>query len=115
MSALKLATDAGVTVCFGTDLFGPMHFAQSKEFSIRSKVQTPWQILRSATVNAAKLLKQEHWLGQIKAGYAADLLILNGNPLDDITLLDRVEDGLLAVIQDGRVVASKWAILQAMM
>ncbi|UKZ77035.1 hypothetical protein TrVFT333_004751 [Trichoderma virens FT-333] len=107
LHAIKIATDAGVTVCFGTDLLGPLHFAQSKEFSVRSQVQTPAQILRSATVNAAKLLMKDNELGQVKEGFAADFIVLNGNPLDDITVLDRTEENILAVIKDGRVLTSK--------
>ncbi|KAK0765805.1 hypothetical protein N5P37_001743 [Trichoderma harzianum] len=107
LHAIKIATDAGVTVCFGTDLLGPLHFAQSKEFSVRSQVQTPAEILRSATVNAAKLLMRENELGQIKEGYAADFIVLNGNPLEDITILDRAAETILAVVKDGRVLTSK--------
>ncbi|CAH0044698.1 unnamed protein product [Clonostachys solani] len=106
LAALKMATDAGVTVCFGTDLLGPLHFAQSQEFSVRSQVQTPLQILQSATVNAAKLLMQEDRLGQVKEGFLADLLILDSNPLEDITVLDQPEQHLLAVMKDGRLVTS---------
>ncbi|KAJ5952276.1 Amidohydrolase 1 [Penicillium vulpinum] len=108
LKAMKLAIDAGVTVCFGTDLLGPMHFAQSKEFSVRSSVLTPLQILRSATVNGARLVMQEDKLGQVQEGFVADLLILKGNPLEDITILDRVEEHILAVIKDGRVTTSRW-------
>jgi imidazolonepropionase-like amidohydrolase len=109
LGAIKIAADAGVTICFGTDLLGPLHFAQSKEFSVRSQVQTAGQILRSATVNAAKLLMKENELGQVKAGFAADFIILDGNPLKDITLLDRTEESILAVVKDGRVMSSKWS------
>lgn len=107
LHAIKIATDAGVTVCFGTDLLGPLHFAQSKEFSVRSQVQTSAEILRSATVNAAKLLMRENELGQIKEGHAADFIVLNGNPLEDITILDRAAENILAVVKDGRVLTSK--------
>ncbi|KAJ5496877.1 Amidohydrolase 1 [Penicillium fimorum] len=109
LNAIKIAVDAGVTVCFGTNLLGPMHFAQNKEFSVRSSVLTPLQILRSATVNAARLVMQEHRLGQVLEGFVADLLILKGNPLEDITILDRVEEHILAVIKDGRVTSSRWS------
>ncbi|KAK1242362.1 hypothetical protein MKX07_000348 [Trichoderma sp. CBMAI-0711] len=108
LEAIKLATEAGVTICFGTDLLGPLHFAQSKEFSVRSQVQKPTEILRSATVNAAKLLMRENELGQVKEGFLADFIILERNPLDDITILDRSEDNVLAVVKDGRVVSSRW-------
>ncbi|OQE94222.1 hypothetical protein PENNAL_c0004G05000 [Penicillium nalgiovense] len=93
LEAKKMAVDAGVT---------------SKEFSVRSSVLTPLQILRSATVNAARLVMQEHRLGQIRDGFVADLLILKESPLEDITVLDRVEEHILAVIKDGRVATSRW-------
>ncbi|KAJ5997567.1 hypothetical protein N7499_006038 [Penicillium canescens] len=112
LKAMKIAVEAGVTVCFGSDLLGPMHFAQSKEFSVRSKVLSPLQILRSATVNAARLIMQEDRLGQIREGFAADLLILNENPLEDITVLDRVEEHMMGVIKDGRVSTSRWEALR---
>lgn len=108
LRSMKMAVDLGVTVCFGTDLLGPMHFAQSKEFSVRSSVLTPLQILRSATVNAARLVMQENRLGQVHEGFVADILILNKNPLEDITILDRGEEHILAVIKDGRVATSQW-------
>lgn len=107
LHALKLATDAGVTVCFGSDLLGPMHFAQSQEFAIRRQVQTSLQLLRSATVNAAKLLMREESLGQVKEGFLADLLVLEGNPMEDISLLERPESSILAVVKDGRVASSR--------
>ncbi|KAJ5802146.1 uncharacterized protein N7503_004596 [Penicillium pulvis] len=113
LRAMKMAVDVGVTVCFGTDLLGPMHFAQSKEFSVRSKVLTPIQILRSATINAARLIMQEDRLGQIKEGFTADMLILNANPLEDITVLDRAEQSIMGVIKDGRVLKSRWEKLTA--
>ncbi|CAI7578715.1 unnamed protein product [Penicillium pancosmium] len=107
LKAMKMAVDCGVTVCFGSDLLGPMHFAQSKEFSVRSKVLTPLQILQSATINAARLVMQEDRLGQIREGFAADLLVLDRNPLEDITVLDRAEETILSVIKDGRVFESR--------
>ncbi|KAH0490758.1 hypothetical protein TgHK011_002212 [Trichoderma gracile] len=113
LEAIKLATEAGVMICFGTDLLGPLHFAQSKEFSVRSQVQKLAEILRSATVNAAKLLMRENELGQVKEGFLADFIVLEGNPLEDITILDRSEENILAVVKDGRVVSSRWADVKA--
>lgn len=111
LHALGLAKKVGVDICFGTDLLGPLHFAQCREFAIRSAVQTPLEILQSATLNPARMLRQEGFLGQVAPGFAADLLILNANPLDDITVFDRPDQHLLATIKDGRVVASRWSQL----
>ncbi|KAL2844121.1 hypothetical protein BJY01DRAFT_235458 [Aspergillus pseudoustus] len=112
LHALGLANRVGVDICLGTDLLGPLHFAQSREFAIRSAVQTPLEILRSATVTPARMLKREVFLGQVAPGFAADLLILNANPLEDITVFDRPDQHLLTTIKDGRVVASRWSRLE---
>ena len=111
LHAIKVAEKAGVTICFGTDLLGDLHFAQTREFKLRRQVQTSKNILRSATVNAARLLRQEDFLGQVAPGFAADLLVLNANPLEDITILDKPEQHILATLKDGRVLASRWSKL----
>ncbi|OQV01248.1 hypothetical protein CLAIMM_06636 [Cladophialophora immunda] len=112
LHALRIASDAGVTICFGTDLLGVLHFAQSSEFGLRSKVLSSHDILRSATVNAARMLRQADFLGQIAPGFAADLLVLKANPLEDIAVLDDPAQNVLATIKDGRVVASRWSQLK---
>ncbi|KAG5760067.1 hypothetical protein H9Q72_011820 [Fusarium xylarioides] len=112
LEAIKIATEAGVTICFGSDLLGQLHFAQSREFGLRSQVQSSLEVLRSATINAARMLRQERFLGQIAPGFAADLLILNVNPLEDITVLDTPEKHVLATFKDGRVFASRWLELE---
>ncbi|GIZ44832.1 hypothetical protein CKM354_000801800 [Cercospora kikuchii] len=103
LEAIRIATEVGVTVCYGSDLLGPTHLAQSKEFAIRSTVQTPLQIIQSATINAAKLLQREDSLGQVKQGFLADFLILPNNPLENLTALD--SSGTVIVFKDGRLVS----------
>ncbi|KAL1862444.1 hypothetical protein VTK73DRAFT_6885 [Phialemonium thermophilum] len=109
LQSLKTADDAGVTMCFGTDLLGPMCHLQTHEFAIRSEVLSAAQILKMATVNAARLLMRESQLGAVEAGFAADLLVLNANPLEDIKVLDRPEQHLLVVMKEGRVHCSRWS------
>ncbi|TFB00037.1 Uncharacterized protein CCMA1212_008175 [Trichoderma ghanense] len=111
LKSLRLADAAGVTICHGSDLLGPLWIEQSKEFGIRAQALSAVKILQGATVNAARMLKQEGFLGQIKSGFAADLLILNGNPLDDVTILDEPEKHVLAVMKNGRVYKSRWTKL----
>ncbi|KAL1856552.1 hypothetical protein Plec18167_007324 [Paecilomyces lecythidis] len=112
LNAIKIAANAGVTICFGTDLLGPLHFAQSREFGLRRQVQSSKDILQSATVNAARMLRQDKFLGRIAPGFAADLLILDANPLEDITILDVPDRHVLATVKDGRVLASRWSALK---
>ncbi len=110
--SLQIASEAGVNICFGTDLLGPMVVAQTKEFALRANVLSSVAILQSATITAARLLGQGDFLGQIKAGFAADLLILNENPLEDIEIFDEPEKHLLGVVKDGRVQVSRWSKLR---
>ncbi|KAI7641022.1 amidohydrolase [Hortaea werneckii] len=107
LNALKTAADAGVTICFGTDLLGPLGEAQPKEFAIRSQVLSSLAILQSATVNAARLLGCPDYLGQVRERFSADLLLLAQNPLEDVKVLDNPETNILAVIKEGRVQSSK--------
>lgn len=109
LDSLRIAEAAGVTMCHGTDLLGPLWEEQSREFGLRAKVLSSKTILQGATVNPARMLGQEKSLGQIKDGFIADLLILNKNPLEDITVLDEPDKHMLAVLKNGRVYTSRWS------
>ncbi|KAI0596967.1 amidohydrolase [Biscogniauxia sp. FL1348] len=108
LRSLQLAAEAGVTMCFGTDLLGPLTAEQPREFGIRARVLSAADVLRSATVNAAAMLRQEGFLGQIKPGFAADLLVLAADPLSDVAVLDEPDKVVLAVVKNGRVYCSRW-------
>ncbi|KAJ5629489.1 hypothetical protein N7528_003146 [Penicillium herquei] len=111
LEALRVASEAGVTMCYGSDLLGPLGSAQTHEFALRSQVLKPLEILRSATINPAKMMGWQDAIGQIKEGFHADIIVLNENPLKDVTIFDRPEDHVLAVMKDGRVYKSRWAAL----
>lgn len=109
LRALKIASEAGVTICYGTDLLGSLGQAQTREFALRSQVLSPLAILQSATINPARMLGRPDSLGQIKAGFEADILVLSGNPLEDVRILDDPEGNVLAVMKEGRVQKTRWA------
>ena len=112
LQSIQIADAAGVTMCYGTDLLGPLQVKQTGEFTLRKKAGlSAVKILQSATVNAARMLRQDDRLGRLKESSFADLLILNANPLEDIEVLDRPGKHLLAVLKDGRVVESRWSKL----
>ena len=112
LEALKTASKAGVTMCYGSDLLGPLGSAQTHEFALRAQALTSPEILKSATINPAKMMKHEDSLGQIKDGFIADLLLLERNPLEDVTIFDEPEKNLLAVLKEGRVYKSRWDGIQ---
>jgi imidazolonepropionase-like amidohydrolase len=82
---------AGVRLGFGTDLLGVLDRHQCLEFPLRREVLAPIDILRSATSINADILRQGHRLGRVAPGYVADLIVVDGDPLRDVTLFQ--DDG----------------------
>lgn len=103
LAALEMAYKAGVQLAFGTDLLGSMHRHQLQEFSIRAQVQPNLEVIRAATLYAARLLLAEGELGVIAPGAKADLIAVEGNPLEDIRVLTQPERCLKLVMKGGRV------------
>jgi imidazolonepropionase-like amidohydrolase len=88
-------------ISYGTDAGGyawTENQAQEMEYMVRYGM-TPMQAIRSATTTAARLLGQEGRLGRIAPGFAADLIAVKGDPLADISELQRV----VFVMKDGAV------------
>ena len=112
VECLKVLHENGVTICYGTDLLAGMPVMQNREFSIRAQALPAIEVLRSATVNAAKLLGMEGKLGTVSKGAIADLLVLDKNPLEDVTVLDEIGVSCHAIIKEGRVVASRISHLE---
>ncbi|KAK3642108.1 hypothetical protein LTR56_010979 [Elasticomyces elasticus] len=106
LEAIKIATEERVEICFGTDLLGSVGIFQSREFALRAQVQSPLEVLRSATITPAKMMGLKD-VGQIKEGFVADLLVLKSNPLDDISLLGQPEKEVLGVMKEGRLCFSR--------
>jgi imidazolonepropionase-like amidohydrolase len=103
VGALEMAHKAGIPIVYGTDLFADMHDWQLQEFVIRSQVQPPADLIRSATSTAARLLCREGELGVVAPGALADLLVIDGNPLDDIRVLTTPEQTLKLIMKQGTV------------
>ncbi|KAK3288801.1 hypothetical protein CYMTET_3738 [Cymbomonas tetramitiformis] len=101
IAALSLAHKSGVKIAYGTDLLGDMHRHQLTEIAIRSQVQPAEAIIRSATCIAAELLGMEGKLGVVRVGAHADLLVWNGNPLEDLEMMQHPDDKLWMVMKGG--------------
>ena len=87
LRSLEIMREAGLMMAFGTDLLGEMHRHQSSEFVIRGEVLPAIEVIRSTTINAAKLLMSEGKIGCIAPGAYADLVVVEGDPLNDLSLL----------------------------
>jgi imidazolonepropionase-like amidohydrolase len=84
--AVEIARRAGVRIGFGTDLMGALEDEQLQGLRLQAEVEGPLALLRSATSGNAELLGRDD-VGRIAVGAAGDLLVLDGNPLEDPSVL----------------------------
>ena len=105
--ALKILQEAGVVMCYGTDLLAGMHMHQHGEWEIRAEGLSNVEILKAATINAAKLLKMEGKICVLAEGAFADFLILDGNPLNDLSIFKDMQTRCLGIVKEGRIVMSQ--------
>ncbi|MGH9603691.1 MAG: metal-dependent hydrolase family protein [Terriglobales bacterium] len=85
------AIRSGVPVAFGTDATVYPHGLNAREFAVLVALgMSPIEAIRAATLNAAQLLGWEGKVGTIEPGAFADLIAVEGNPLEDITRLENV-------------------------
>ena len=96
--------DAGVTMGYGSDLLGGMQTEQSGEFPLRGRYIPADAVIRSATVDAAKVLRMEGEVGVIAPGAYADIIAVDGNPLENLDLLTRQGAHLQLIMQGGRTI-----------
>jgi imidazolonepropionase-like amidohydrolase len=100
--SLEICKRAGVKVAYGTDLLGALGEDQSREFSIRTSVVPPMDVIRSATLVGAEVVRRPGKLGVIEPGAWADLIVVDGDPLKDIKLLEGQGRHFLAIMKGGR-------------
>jgi imidazolonepropionase-like amidohydrolase len=110
---MKLVKKYKVKVAWGTDLFGPLEkqAKQPREFKARAKYFSNFEILQQVTSQNAELLKlsgklhpyQEGELGVIQEGAYADLLLIDGNPLEDIEVMVNPAENFDLIMKDGKI------------
>lgn len=106
-ASLEIYARAGVPMGFGSDLLGEMHHLQGEEFRIRAEVLGNLNALRSATSVAAEILQCGTELGVVATGALADLLVIDGDPLQDIGLLAGSGERIEYVLQRGQMVKGR--------
>ncbi len=113
VNAMNLAKKYEINIGFGSDAYGNLGFEALAltEFKARSQWFTPYEILKQATSENARLLAlsgksnpyQEGALGVIEKGAYADLLIYDGNPLDDLGVIVDYKKHLKLIMKDGKI------------
>jgi imidazolonepropionase-like amidohydrolase len=101
LKSLEICKRAGVEVGYGSDLLGALQVEQSREFLLRSEVLKPIEILRQATLVGAKIVRMEGKLGIVEPGALADLIVVDGNPLEDLGLFQDQGAHLSAIMKGG--------------
>jgi imidazolonepropionase-like amidohydrolase len=111
--AYELAISHGVKVAFGTDTLFDARLAtrQGAQLAKLSRWYTPAQALQQATFHNAQLLglsgernPYPGTLGVVEEGAIADLILVNGDPLADLTLIARPEEAFATILKGGRIV-----------
>ena len=104
LRSVELARAAGVKIGFRSDLLGQLQDDHCREFLIRSEVMSPQEIIRSATLTNAEIIRQSGTLGEIVPDALADLLIVDGDPYRDLGLFQGNGAHLAAVVKGGHFV-----------
>ena len=107
LKSLEICRRAGVPVAYGSDLLGELHWDQSREFTIRSEVVPPIEIIRSATTIGAEVLRMVGEVGTLAAGAFADLILVDGNPLENLGLLEHQGRHIPLIMKAGRLYKSE--------
>jgi len=106
----RWARKHGVPVGLGTDLWGPeAQKEQLRELELRADLDSPAEILRSATVVNAELLQEKGRLGTLAEGAYADLLVIDGNPLADLGVFREPRKRLKLIMKAGTIYKNELA------
>ena len=101
--ALDYAYSEGVKIGYGTDLLGELQVYQGKEFLMRQNIMPKKYILKSATLINAEIVNQKDKIGVIKEGSFADILLVDGNPLEDFSVFQEQGKYISLIMKNGKI------------
>ncbi len=113
LRGLRVMREHSLKIGFGTDLLGPQQDRQVTEFRLRSQVFTPAEILRAATRVNAEILRLDDRIGRVAKGFAADLIVVDGNPLQNLDLLSDSEGRHIPLVMQGGQIIKRSGVLAA--
>jgi imidazolonepropionase-like amidohydrolase len=102
LRSLELCRAAGVRIGFGTDLLGALQDDQCREFLIRAEAMSPQEVIRSATLVNAEIVRRPGELGELVPGAYADLLVVDGDPYRDLAVLQDQGARIPGIMKGGR-------------
>jgi imidazolonepropionase-like amidohydrolase len=101
LASLEIMRSAGLPMAFGSDLLGPLQRYHCMEWEIRARVLPAADIIASATIVGARLCKLEGKIGIIAPGAFADLLVVDGDPYRDVSVLQHDGARMSAIMKGG--------------
>ena len=110
---IKLIKKYDITTGFATDLISGMYPMLTREFTERAMYWTPAEVLAQATSESAKVIRMAGILnrhgnfGEIREGWVADLLLIEGEPLEDISVLRSPEKNLALIMKGGEIMKNQ--------
>jgi imidazolonepropionase-like amidohydrolase len=103
INSFKMAMDKGINIAMGTDAGTPFNMHGNSAIELQLMVEagmSPMQAIVTSTKNSSELIGVDQQYGTLEVGKFADFLVLNTNPLDDITTLQTP----VAVYKKGKLV-----------
>jgi imidazolonepropionase-like amidohydrolase len=110
---IRLIKKYGLKTGFGTDFVFGTYPRIAEEFTARTGYWTPAEILRQATSESAAIVRLAGKLnrhgnfGEIREGWLADLLLIEGDPFANVSILENAEDSLAVIMKDGEIVKNR--------
>jgi imidazolonepropionase-like amidohydrolase len=103
LEALAIADRVGVKIASGSDLLGPMQVYKGTELELKARVLGPMGAIVASTKMNAELIRRERDLGTIEAGKLADMILVDGDPLGDIAVLQQYQEKITLIMQGGHL------------
>ena len=107
LRSLEICRAAGVQIGFGSDLLGQLQTDHCTEFALRAAVMSPQEVIRSATLVNAEIVRQVGKLGELVPGAFADLLVVDGDPYRDLGVFRSDGGRLDAIMANGAFVRNR--------
>jgi len=100
---LEAAVKQGCNIGSGSDILGPAQNNQRAfELELKAEVMGPLAAIKSATLVNAQMMGMDHLIGSLEAGKRADLIVVEKNPISDLSSLQNFEKNLICVMKDGQ-------------
>jgi imidazolonepropionase-like amidohydrolase len=99
--ALETAHQAGTKIASGSDLLGPMQIYKAMELELKARVLGPMGALVATTKTNAELLNRQEDLGTVEAGKLADIIVVDGDPLANINILQEYKEKISLIMKGG--------------